>query len=212
MKGPVRDTGVRHSAYPGKMLRILPVVLLIALVVYALIDCVRTPDDDMPVGIPKVLWVILIILFPGIAALAWIVVSRVARANAAQARSPRRPGLWSSPTPPRPVRRSGPTAPDDDPEFLARLEAERRRVERERRQRQRELGDGQDERDGETPGEDRPGTTSSSSTGTTAPGTSAGGPAPARPGDGGPEGGTPRSPDEGTSEDGTSPSPGASQG
>jgi hypothetical protein len=199
------------------MSRILPVVLLIALVVYALIDCVRTPDDDMPVGIPKVLWVILIILFPGIAALAWIVVSRVARANAAKSRSAR-PGLWSSPTPTRPARRSGPVAPDDDPEFLARLEAERRRAERERRQRPTQPGDGEGANDDATPQDDRPATTPSPSTsqGTAAPGTSPEGTTtgmtPGGPGNGDAQGGTPRSPDEGTSEDGTSPSPGASQG
>jgi hypothetical protein len=169
------------------MLRILPVVLLIALVVYALIDCVRTPDDDMPVGIPKVLWVILIILFPGIAALAWIVVSRVARANASPAPSGR-PGVWSSPTPPRPVRRRGPVAPDDDPEFLARLEAERRKAERERRKKLDEAG---------TPRELESGHDGGASAGE-------------RPADHEPT--TPRSPDEGTSEDGTSPSPGANQG
>jgi hypothetical protein len=194
------------------MPRILPVVLLIALVVYALIDCVRTPDDDMPVGIPKVLWVILIILFPGIAALAWIVVSRVARANAAKAGPPARPGLWSSPTPPRPVRRGGPLAPDDDPEFLARLEAERRRAERERRRGLDQPGEGKGTSDDATPHEDSPGPTPSSSKGPTAPGTAPEGTTPAGPGNGTPEGGTPRSPDEGTSEDGTSPSPGASQG
>lgn len=204
-------TGARRSAYPGKMPRILPVVLLIALIVYALIDCVRTPDDEMPVGIPKVLWVILIILFPGIAALAWIVVSRVARANASRSGSAR-PGLWSSPTPPRPVRRSGPVAPDDDPEFLARLESERRRAERERRRHPSHPGEGKD--DDATPSQDdRPGTTSSStSQGTTTPRTSPEGPTPAGPANGDAEGGTPRSPDEGTSGDGTSPSPGASQG
>ncbi|GAA4287184.1 PLD nuclease N-terminal domain-containing protein [Georgenia daeguensis] len=195
------------------MPRILPVVLLIALVVYALIDCVRTPDDEMPVGIPKVLWVILIILFPGIAALAWIVVSRVARANAARSGSAR-PGLWSSPTPPRPVRRSGPVAPDDDPEFLARLEAERRRAERERRRRSGQPSADEDADGDASPRDDGPGTTlpSPPGPGTTAPGTSPEGSTAARPADGEPEGGTPRSPDEGTSEDGTSPSPGASQG
>ncbi|MCK6209795.1 PLDc N-terminal domain-containing protein [Georgenia sp. EYE_87] len=194
------------------MPRILPVVLLIALVVYALIDCVRTPDDDMPVGIPKVLWVILIILFPGIAALAWIVVSRVARANAAKAAGPVRPGLWSSPTPPRPVRRSGPVAPDDDPEFLARLEADRRRAERERRQSLEGPGERKDASDDATTHEDRPGPTPSSPKGPTTPGTATGGETATDPGNDAPEGGTPRSPDEGTSEDGTSQSPGASQG
>lgn len=206
--------GARRPAYPGRMLRILPAVLLIALVVYALIDCVRTPDDDMPAGIPKVLWVVLIIVFPGIAALAWIVVSRVARANADTA-SNGRPGLWSSPSPQRPVRRSGPLAPDDDPEFLARLEAERRRAERERRRTigQGETGElepsGHDGAAPQLPGGTRP---TAETPGPAAPGTPPStGPAD-RPVDGDEGPTTPRSPDAGASEDGTSPSSGASQG
>lgn len=115
-------------------MRVLLPLLVFGLVVYALIDCVRTPDDEMPVGMPKVLWVVLIILFPGIAAVAWIVVSRVARA---ESHGPARQGLWSAPAPPRAPRRSGPPAPDDDPEFLRRLEAQRREAERRRR---REIG------------------------------------------------------------------------
>ncbi|WP_052436224.1 PLDc N-terminal domain-containing protein [Georgenia sp. SUBG003] len=200
------------------MLRILPAVILIALVVYALIDCVRTPDDDMPAGMPKVLWIVLIIVFPGIAAVAWIVVSRVARATSGET-TRSRPGVWSSPSPRKPVRRSGPVAPDDDPEFLARLEAERRRAARDRR---RQIG-----RDDARPelesGDDggatsaRPGGNvprgSGSTPGTAVPGTPSPTAGPAdRPVEGGREDSTPRSPDEGTSEDGTSPSSGASQG
>lgn len=126
-------------------MRVLLPLLVFGLVVYALIDCVRTPDEEMPVGMPKVLWVVLIILFPGIAAVAWIVVSRVARA---QSHGPARQGLWSAPPPPQAPRRSGPLAPDDDPEFLRRLEAQRREADRQRRRREiagqetREIGPG----------------------------------------------------------------------
>ncbi|WP_127132124.1 PLD nuclease N-terminal domain-containing protein [Georgenia sp. SYP-B2076] len=108
--------------------KLLPVILLLAVIIYALIDCVRTPEDSMPAGIPKALWVVLILVFPGLGALAWLVISRIARAEAAQ-QSGTRPGPWTAP----PARRRGPVAPDDDPEFLARLEAERRRTARERR-------------------------------------------------------------------------------
>lgn len=197
------------------MLRILPAVLLIALVVYALIDCVRTPDEDMPAGIPKVLWVVLIIVFPGIAALAWVVVSRVARATA-ESSSNRRPGLWSSPSPQRPTRRTGPLAPDDDPEFLARLEAERRQAERERRRMIGQAGTGQldgptdDDAPRELPAGGHP---VPETPGPTAPGTPSSTDPAARPQDADTEGpATPRSPDAGASEDGTSPSSGASQG
>ncbi|WP_341360235.1 PLD nuclease N-terminal domain-containing protein [Georgenia sp. M64] len=113
------------------MARIVPVVLLVALVVYAFIDCVRTPEDSMPVGIPKVLWAALILVFPGLGALAWLAVSRFARGGRTSPPSPGRGPGRPSPRGPRGPR--GPVAPDDDPEFLARLETERRRRERERR-------------------------------------------------------------------------------
>ncbi|GAA4418321.1 PLD nuclease N-terminal domain-containing protein [Georgenia halophila] len=114
----------------------MPVILIFAMVVYALIDCSRTPDDEMPAGLPKVLWIILIVLVPAVGALAWIIVSRVSRSKA-QTTTDRRPGVWSAPTDRKPIRRSGPVAPDDDPEFLNRLERERRRAERERQARER---------------------------------------------------------------------------
>ncbi|WP_324649499.1 PLD nuclease N-terminal domain-containing protein [Georgenia sp. H159] len=109
-------------------MRYLPFVLLLALVIYALVDCVRYEDSDMPVGLPKAIWVILIVVFPGAGALAWLVVSRAGRQVGRTAR-PGQPspsgGFPSRPTPraqaPRPV------APDDDPEFLASLDRPRRR-------------------------------------------------------------------------------------
>ena len=109
------------------MLRYLPFVLILALTIYALVDCVVNDDSDMPVELPKGVWVILIVLFPAIGPIAWLVVSRVGRRNARQAR----PGYGSgggSPSgyvpPRRPARpqRMRPVAPDDDPEFLASLD------------------------------------------------------------------------------------------
>src|SRR5690625_7175888 len=103
-------------------MRYLPLVLLLALVIYALVDCVRSDDEDMPVGLPKAIWVILIIVFPAAGAAAWLVVSRVNR-KAQQAASP---GSASRGVPPvRPAHRRGfsrPPDPDDDPEYIARLE------------------------------------------------------------------------------------------
>lgn len=106
--------------------RLLVVIIPLALLIYAFIDCVRTPEESMPSGIPKPLWLVLI-LFPVLGPLAWILISRIARA----ASSPSgRSVVWTSESPRRPVRRPGPTAPDDDPEFLARLAREQRRAQR----------------------------------------------------------------------------------
>ena len=101
-------------------MRFLPVILALALVVYALVDCVRSDDSDMPVGLPKAVWVILIIVFPGVGAIAWLVVSRVARQGQ---RTPGRPLFGGGQSHPSASRRAAPRplAPDDDPDFLASL-------------------------------------------------------------------------------------------
>lgn len=109
------------------MLRYLPFILILALTIYALVDCIVNDDSDMPVELPKGVWVILIVLFPAIGPIAWLVVSRVGRRSARQARGGYGSGgaATSGPVPPRrPARpqRMRPVAPDDDPEFLASLD------------------------------------------------------------------------------------------
>jgi hypothetical protein len=97
------------------MLRLLPVLLVIALSVYALIDCLSAEAPDIR-GLPRIAWVFVILLFPLIGPTAWFLAGRPAR-TAVPDQSARR---GSS----APARR--PLAPDDDPEFLRRLGRERR--------------------------------------------------------------------------------------
>lgn len=108
-------------------MRIALIVLAFALVLYSILDCARTPDEGMPARIPKFVWIMLIILFPTVGAIAWIITSRV---KAAEERGGIvEPTVWSSkegtsfqrPERPRPM------APDDDPEFLRGLERDIRR-------------------------------------------------------------------------------------
>lgn len=106
-------------------MRALPFVLAFALMLYAFIDCARTPREELPAGLSRLVWVLLILLLPGIGAFVWIVLRVVAAVNAAGTTGPR---------PRAPRRPARPVAPDDDPTFLARLEQERRREERRRRQ------------------------------------------------------------------------------
>lgn len=97
-------------------------ILLLVLIVYALVDCVRHDNTTMPGGVPKAVWVVLIVVFPGAGAIAWLLVSRLTR-QAQSATRPARPsygGYPSRPAPRRPVTR--PVAPDDDLEFLASLD------------------------------------------------------------------------------------------
>ncbi len=91
----------------------LPLLISLGLMVFALAECVQSSDDER-VGLHKGIWIVLIVVFPIVGSIAWFVVSR-SRRNAS--RSGQGPAI-----PPSPV------APDDDPEFLWRLESERRRA------------------------------------------------------------------------------------
>ena len=108
------------------MPRVLPVVLGIALIVYAFIDCLRMPDREMPPDLPKALWLIVIALVPVLGAAAWLVVSRLPATGAPRTRKPR------------------PIAPDDDPEFLANLDWKARKAHYDQLRREREERSAQD--------------------------------------------------------------------
>lgn len=101
-------------------MRYLGLLLVFGLTLYALIDCIRTDDSEVK-GLPKVLWVVVIVLIGLIGPIAWLVAGRDRR--------------FRPPARPRPA---GPVAPDDDPAFLREIDLERRRrAERERREKER---------------------------------------------------------------------------
>ncbi|MCD7444449.1 PLD nuclease N-terminal domain-containing protein [Streptomyces lincolnensis] len=102
------------------MLRVLMFLVPLALSVYAFIDCISTKDDDIR-HMPKPLWAILVLLFPLVGSISWLI--------AGKKRSPAADG-WGG------VRASGGTggagrtgrgssrqwvAPDDNPDFLKSL-------------------------------------------------------------------------------------------
>jgi hypothetical protein len=102
------------------MIRVLPFLLALALTVYALVDCVQTPDDKVQ-GLPKIVWVVLIVLVWIVGPVAWFIAGRQ--------RGVSRGSSWPS-TPAGPSADGGATrtlAPDDDPEFLRQLDRQRRR-------------------------------------------------------------------------------------
>ncbi|MGV9556368.1 PLD nuclease N-terminal domain-containing protein [Streptomyces sp. NPDC003401] len=93
------------------MLRVLMFLVPLALSVYAFIDCISTKDDDIR-HMPKPLWAILVLLFPLVGSLSWIV--------AGKRRSPAAEG-WSGVRGGRPQQRQW-IAPDDNPDFLKSLD------------------------------------------------------------------------------------------
>ncbi len=97
------------------MLRILLYVLPVAFLLFGLLDLRRSEAFERE-GLPRWGWVALIVLLPVLGTVVWVVVSRSRRRDA----RPGGPGAGRG-------RPSGPSAPDDDPDFLWRLEQERRR-------------------------------------------------------------------------------------
>jgi len=87
------------------MLRYLPFLLVLALWIYAFVDCLNTPEEDVR-GMPKLAWVFVILLFGEVLVgpVAWLIAGRPRRTGAEETAAP---GQW--------------IAPDDNPEFLKSL-------------------------------------------------------------------------------------------
>ncbi|ARU52235.1 hypothetical protein JOE63_001313 [Cellulosimicrobium cellulans] len=106
------------------MLRVLLPLIAVGLAVYALVD-LASSDEEERGGIPKGLWIVLIILLPFLGPIAWILVKRSAGRSGSRYAAGRPSGGSSNGGTRR--RRNAPVAPDDDPEFLWRLEQQQRR-------------------------------------------------------------------------------------
>ncbi|KNE81169.1 MULTISPECIES: PLDc N-terminal domain-containing protein [Streptomyces] len=98
------------------MLRYLPFLLVLALWIYAFIDCLNTPEDQVR-KLPKPVWVLIVVLFGYVlfGSLAWLLAGRPRRTAGAG-------GGWGG----RGVRGGGGQwiAPDDNPDFLRSLDDE----------------------------------------------------------------------------------------
>ncbi|MER7999459.1 PLD nuclease N-terminal domain-containing protein [Streptomyces sp. NPDC095613] len=85
------------------MLRVLMILVPLALSIYAFIDCITTEEKEIRY-LPKPIWAILVLLFPLVGSISWLIVGRD------RAKTARR-GNW--------------VAPDDNPEFLNSLKGDR---------------------------------------------------------------------------------------
>ncbi|GAA3164931.1 PLD nuclease N-terminal domain-containing protein [Streptomyces virens] len=100
------------------MLRVLMFLVPLALSVYAFIDCISTEEDDIR-HMPKPLWAILVLVFPLVGSISWII--------AGKKRHPAGAGgaigsAWS-----RGGGRRQWVAPDDNPDFLKSLDEDQGR-------------------------------------------------------------------------------------
>ncbi len=82
------------------MSRALSLLAVIGFLVFCLVDCFQTPEERVR-NLPKVIWVLLILVVPVAGGVAWLVAGR------------------TTAHPPGPGRR--PMAPDDDDDFLRGL-------------------------------------------------------------------------------------------
>lgn len=89
------------------MLKYLPFLLVLAVWIYAFIDCLNTPEKEVR-KLPKVMWVIIVLLFGQvlIGPIAWFMVGRP-RKNAPYGATKAEERRW--------------VAPDDNPDFLKSL-------------------------------------------------------------------------------------------
>ena len=112
-------------------------VVELCLVVYCVINIITTPDGEVR-NLPKLLWLVLVLFFPIVGGVAWLVAGR----PQGQARSlPYKGNRGIPPEYDRPGRATA-YSPDDDAEFLRslreRAEEQRRKAEEERRRREAE--------------------------------------------------------------------------
>lgn len=149
-------------------------LLITGLWVFCVLDAVTTPESEVR-NLPKIGWIVIVLLFPLLGSLAWLIAGRPqARATAdLPYKGNRGRAPWPAthtagfPEYERPRELSG---PDDDPEFLGRLRREKaqsdkehedmlRRWEADLRRREQELrgdGAGTDDADGTGHGPDSP--------------------------------------------------------
>lgn len=117
-------------------------VLVLGLWLYCLLDVVLT-DPSLVRNLPKLAWVVLVVLLPLVGSAVWLVGGRPQRATFAPGGTRPRPSRRAArgAHPAGRSRPSSPKGPDDDPAFLAQLD---------RRLREQGTGadDEADERDG----------------------------------------------------------------
>lgn len=99
---------------------VVAVVMVVAIMLYSVFDCAARPRDRIA-ALPKWGWILVILLLPVIGAALWFLIGRK-RADG---------GFGGRKT-------AGPSAPDDDPDFLQRIADD---VEQQQRRERRERGE-----------------------------------------------------------------------
>ncbi|MFD6414729.1 PLD nuclease N-terminal domain-containing protein [Streptomyces sp. NPDC060194] len=91
------------------MLRVLMFVIPLALTIYAFIDCLNTPEDEVK-HLPKIAWVFIVLLFWIVGPVAWLATGKTRQPAGGRGGGDR----WGG-------QRARWVAPDDNPDFLDSL-------------------------------------------------------------------------------------------
>jgi hypothetical protein len=86
------------------LVRVILGLAVVGITIYSFIDCLRSDDAEIRT-LPKPVWLVLVVLFPPVGGVLWILLGRIPAIG-----GPNRGGQ------PRVV------APDDDPDFLRSLD------------------------------------------------------------------------------------------
>ena len=113
--------------------KFLLAVAVLALYIYAMLDVMRAPSAEVRV-LPKWLWVIVVLFVFLLGPAMWLLIGRP------RAEFPPSGGDGGGGSGGRGPGPRGPIAPDDDPEFLKRLDEQSWSVRMERLRRERESG------------------------------------------------------------------------
>jgi hypothetical protein len=93
---------------------------LLAFWLYCLFDVITSPEQEVQ-RLPKILWVVIVVLLAALGGLLWLLLGRPRVGDTVPgARGPY--GAPPSAMPPPSPRAEAPRGPDDDPEFLRHLE------------------------------------------------------------------------------------------
>jgi len=118
-------------------------LLLIALDVFCVIDLIQTRDDEVR-NLPKIAWLLLILIFPPIGSIAWLAAGRPQPGS--RRSSPYERSASDFPEYDRPGRAAGLT-PESDEEFLRKIreraDEQRRKAAEDKKRREAEGGDPQ---------------------------------------------------------------------
>ncbi|SDX90266.1 Phospholipase_D-nuclease N-terminal [Micromonospora pattaloongensis] len=104
-------------------LYLLLFVAQIVLAAIALIGCLSAEEGEIR-ALPRIAWVLIILFFPLLGSIAWFVAGRPVAAAG-------KPGAWRVGGAFPEHQRPRPLAPDDDPEFLRSVDAQRSTQDRE---------------------------------------------------------------------------------